>query len=443
MTRIAAWDSNAGDPSLLPIVSSDRGGKIGFRIKFNVPVYLILSHPICKFRSQRNYPLPEPYFVANLGLVPVFLPSLNRMTVLKLWGNNTTQFFNPSNMPLPEKETVCWKFPVSNRAVEFSSMNFIEQNGSDPELEGKYLSDIFLKYFTWLYWVFPSKGFSSSCHMLYGRTKLSAIIKISKSLYQVEEIENPQCVIIEGRQVQTLQVVVKALSENNGQYFFKRISALMDTELAYEILGNDNLETAFVNGIVSEIRLTGGRKHSLLTVKADYALSRFDVIQFLIGMVSSRRIHASDSISDIGTINEIREEVGNILYSIEREMKIPFTVSDMVENLFETCIDYMFPVLLKQNNRIKVVHPVIWGFLAHWNLLKPDNRTEQEDIILKILSIMESKKSNMGLYLSEECEALRKYGIDKDKILRSIHSLRRLINTCKEIDRIFGDDMSE
>jgi hypothetical protein len=134
--------------------------------------------------------------------------------------------------------------------------------------------------------------------------------------------------------------------------------------------------------------------------------------------------------------------VGNILYSIEKEMRLPFTVSDMVENLFETCIDYMSPVLLKHDNRIKVVHPAIWVFLAHWNLLRADNKEEQEDIILKILSIMESKKSYMSLYLSDECESLHKFGIDKDKILRSIHSLRRLINTSKEIDRVFEDEVS-
>ncbi len=152
MRRISSSFGGERESFLSPVESWDHGGNIGFRIKFRLPVFLMLSHPICRFRSQRNYPLREPFFVASLGLVPVFFSTLNRMAVLKLWGSRTTQFFNPSSEPLPEDQTVCWKLPVSSRPVEFSSMNIVEQNGSEPDEVSEYLSDIFEKHFRFLYW---------------------------------------------------------------------------------------------------------------------------------------------------------------------------------------------------------------------------------------------------------------------------------------------------
>jgi hypothetical protein len=441
MRRISCSFDGDRESFLSPVESWDHAGNIAFRIKFRLPVFLMLSHPICRFRSQRSYPLREGFFFASLGLVPVFFSTLNRMAVLKLWGNRVAQFFNPSNEPLPEAQTVCWKLPVSSRPVEFSSMNIVEQNGSEPDEVDEYLSGIFEKHFRLLYWVLPSRGFSGSSHFLYGRKNITSFIKISKSLYQVEEIQNPQTVVIEGREIQTRQVTVKALGEKNGSYFFNRFSALMDNELANEIMGSNTLETAFINGTVSEIRQTGGRRYSLLTVKADYALSRYDVIQCLIGMVAAKKFQDTDTLADVGTVNEIREEVGNILYSVEREMKIPFTLADLMENLLETCLSHMFPVLLRDNNnRIKLIHPAVWGFLTHWKLLEKEDKGKQASILFNMLKILESRKSHMGLYLSEECEAFHKLGIDKNEILRSLSSLKKLIGTSKEIDSIFEGD---
>ena len=68
------------------------------------------------------------------------------------------------------------------------------------------------------------------------------------------------------------------------------------------------------------------------------ALSRYDVIQCLIGVVTAKKFQDTETLADVGTVNEIRAEVGNILYSVEREMKIPFTLADLMENLLETCL---------------------------------------------------------------------------------------------------------
>jgi hypothetical protein len=99
MTRVSRIVSSCEDEfamaGIRPVQSRDLAD-IGYRAKFSLPVIVLLPHPICKFRSHRNYQLREPFFIAQLGLVPVFFSSLNQMTVLKLWGNRVDEFFNPS-----------------------------------------------------------------------------------------------------------------------------------------------------------------------------------------------------------------------------------------------------------------------------------------------------------------------------------------------------------
>lgn len=107
------------------IKNYDGIGNLAFRLSFDYPVFITLSHPICRFRSHRNYPIRERLFIANLGLVPVFFSSLNIMTVLKLWGDRAESFFNPINSPLMDSETRCWELPEASRSSDFSSMNFI------------------------------------------------------------------------------------------------------------------------------------------------------------------------------------------------------------------------------------------------------------------------------------------------------------------------------
>jgi hypothetical protein len=171
MTKISQVNSSHGDEfqmaGITLLESIDLAGEIGFRGKFGFPIFVLLSHPICKFGSHRNYQIGmDPFFTAHLGLVPVFFSSLNQMTVLKLWGNRTSEFFNPSNAPLPENDIVCWEFPASDISVEYSSLNFIEQNRSQPEDAGLYLTGVFDKYFRIMYWLFPCRG---NAYLLFSR----------------------------------------------------------------------------------------------------------------------------------------------------------------------------------------------------------------------------------------------------------------------------------
>jgi hypothetical protein len=441
MTKILRIVSSCEDEfamaGIRSVQSRDLAGDIGYRAKFSFPVFVLLSHPICKFRSHRNYQLREPFFIAQLGLVPVFFSSLNQMTILKLWGNRADEFFNPSNAPLPETDITCWEFPVSDRrSVEYSSLNFVEQNDSQPEDAGMYLTTIFDKYLRLMYWLFPRHGFSPSTHFLFGRDRISSFVKISKSLFLVEKIGNPQTIPLEGKYIETRQIQVKGLTECNGEYFFDHFSALMDSELANEIMIRSNPESLFINGMLADIKYSGGRRNSILTLRADYALSIYDIVQSLIGIVLSRKFNDPSNETHAEDIDSIREGVANIFNDIQKDVMMPSTISDNINDLFGICLTQMFPVLVIDSRRVREVHPLIWSFLKQWNLLKNDT-DQQKLILLNLLRVMESCKSFFSLSLSEEMEFFRKAGINKRELLKSILTLKRMIIAYKKFNYFF------
>jgi hypothetical protein len=346
--RICSYWKDTVDIAI--IESYDSVGDIGFRAKFSFPVFILLSHPLCRIRSHKDYPLRESFFITNLGLILVFFSSLNQMTIMKLYGHLASDFFNPSSEPLepqdPQQGVICWEFPVSSRPVEYSSMNFIELNDSQPRDAGPYMTAIFDKYFRLLYWSFPRKGFSLSTHFLYTRDRISSFVKVAKSIYLIEKIGNPHFMLIEGKYVETRKVYMKGLNVNSAGYSFDTFDALMDADAANEIMLRSNSEQLFVNGIVTELRQSGGIRNEIMTVIADYVLSTYDIIQALIGIVVSIRYTNSSKPFDVGDINDIREEVANILVDIKKDIIVPPTISDSVNHLFEICLTQMFPLVV-------------------------------------------------------------------------------------------------
>ena len=225
--RIIKGLENANCSGVERVRTPDGAGNIAFRVRFDYPVYVTLSHPICRFRSHRNYPVREGLFIANLGLVPVFFSSLNEMTVLKLWGDRAGEFFNPQNSPLADTKIRCWELGEASLPADFSSMNFIRQNGSEPGEAGKTLTEIYEKYFRLGYWSFPMKGFSPSTHFLHGRTQISSQVKIAKSIYVVDDIDSkPQRFEMEGKNSRGVQGSPWWTSRKRWKLLFRLLSSI-------------------------------------------------------------------------------------------------------------------------------------------------------------------------------------------------------------------------
>lgn len=265
-----------------------------------------------------------------------------------------------------------------------------------------------------------------------------SFIKVSKSLFLVEEIGNPQILTMEGKSIETRQVQVKALNRRDDHYYFEHFWVLIDNDLANEIMVHENPESLFINGMLVEVRYAGGRRYSILTLRTDDARSQYDIVQCLIGIATSKRFNNISNAVPSEEIDQIREDVANIFNQIQHDLSTPSTIADSINDLFGICLAQMFPVLVIDGRTVRMIHPLIWGFLKQWNLLRQD-RQEQKPILINLLRVMErSHESFFRLSLSEEMEFFRNLGIEKRQMLRSIFSLNKIIMAYKKINHFFS-----
>jgi len=434
---ISICGSDSAYSTIHKIRTADGGGDLAFKVSFEFPVFITLSHPICRFKSHRNYPIREGLFIANLGLVPVFFSSLNFMTVLKLWGERAESFFNPSNTPLAQSETRCWELPEATRPSEYSSMNFILQNNSEPEEAENRISEIYEKYFRLGYWAFPRRGFSPSTHFLHGRTRISSQVKISKSLYVIKEIENtPKKFQMEGKEVQAVGVKLAGLSEKDGNYFFSYFPAFIDGDIA-EKIPRENLGTSFVNGVVAEVTQYRKPKLSIMTIIADYGESYYDILSSLIGITADRKYSMNETVADIGNVGELREDVFNLYLDIYDKLKVSRTLSDTVSNSFDIALKSMFPIIVEEDQKLMMIHPLVWGFLKKWGLIGKDD-SERKEILVNLVKQMDLSKERgfSKIFLSESAEFFAKLGVKKAPFVKAVARLSKDIRLCKMLRKV-------
>jgi len=414
----------------------DEAGNLAFRAAFHFPIYIMLSHPICKFRSHRNYPVGERFF-ANLGLVPVFFSSLNLMSVLKLWGERATGFFNPVNTPLADSNALCWELPCASKPAEFSSMNFILQNESDPQPVDPTLTAYFEKYFRLLYWTFPLPGFSPSTHFLHGRARISSQVKISKSLYIIEEINRPGRFFLEGKVIDGTNVTLRGLIMKDNRFFFQSFPAILDSDLAEQILPRPNLASSFINGVVAEVTQTHDEQHfrnSILTVIADYDYveSYHDILTALIGMMVDFKFANSDSLAEIGTVADISSQVREAYLNIHRMLKVERSLSEVISNPFEFAINELFPAVVQDEGKLFYIHPLAWGLLKRWNLVRSE-KSEQKEILLHLIRLLQLSENVSGIKFLLDGNLLyfQRLGVDRHKFARSVFQLGDAIRLLK------------
>jgi hypothetical protein len=420
------------------VKSHDLAGNIAFRMSFKYPVYIMLSHPICRFSSRRQYPVREGSFIANRGLVPVFFPTLNIMTVLILYNDRAEGFFSPINSPLSDTGMICWELPPSAKPAEYSTMNFILLNNSDVKVADKQVSHICEKYFIFSYWPCTTRGFVPSTHFLHSRQKITSIVNVIKSLYIIDEIGMIKNLYIEGYPIECREVYLKILTENNGEYYFKNIYALMDSEIA-ETFKKRELQKGFLNAIVTELYYTGGKRSNILNIIVDYGDSYFELLQCLIGIIINKLYYTNSYLSYVCNRDTLREKVFEAYIDIRRNLKLPATISDKITESFDIALQSLFQVIVIDNSNIYHVHPILLGFMKSWNLLVIEKKL-QNKILLHLLRLLEYTEHDryMDIYLSRDIEFFRNRGISKSDFTKSIMRVGRMIKFAKMMNNTWN-----
>lgn len=432
------------------IKTPDLGGINSFRLSFDMPVYIMLSHPICRFKSQKRYPVNAYFFIANMGLVPVYFASINTMSVMRIWGEKTEHFFSPTNIPIPENEITCWELSNEGKMVEYSTMNFISTQGSTENLAPKNMLDVFEKYLKLTYWSFPKKGFTFSTHIFHTRDKITSIMKVAKSLYVIKKIIGPpkNIPVIEGQKLNCKLCYLNGLSKEGNSYFFTEFPVLIEEELADKIIDSKKDNYGFINGMVTEVRQprltpygTSLEKIPILTVVQDYGESYSDLLQALIGIICMSRHTENKLVSFVGKLDDIKKEVTEIFHKIYLYVDLKTSVADIITNNFTDLVDSMFPLFVIDKDEVFYTHPLFITYLTKCGItletMEKDRKILTCFLRLADKSINENGNSSMNLYLSDEAEYLCSKGISKKEIFPDIGRISDIIKISKILKKMF------
>jgi hypothetical protein len=412
---------------------------IAMRMKFSEPLFVMLSHPICRMHMKIHYPIEfgwERFFVTKLGLLPVYSPSLNSITLVKFWADAAEQSTSQALDIVLKRGPVFMELRPSARPVRYSTMNFFLSYGSDLYQAPKAVGDLLRRYIVYSLWLGRKPGFSFSSHFLHTRGSIRYFLKVSKSLCLVDDIGRRTKLNISGRSIRVDRIKARILVEKAGHFYFQPVRAVVPNDVALELRSHPNLKEAFLNGIVMEVR-DKENAIELLSVLVDIGASYYELAQTIIGYALMTHYYNNDHYTYVCTVSELKFDFEGMLMQIGRFVKLPLTVSDFIENVFDLALKSLEPLFIASNDEVYFLHPLLIGFLSSKKSLDLvlQNQTESTILVLKFLEKIRRKAHRMELYLDEALDLLR--GHSKSKLIMEFASLARKIKFFKLMRKAF------
>ncbi len=433
------------------------GGKVpAYYVEFNEPVYITITNPLSMFRNHSGRfagKKGSEHFFFQYGLIPVYFASMNTMSMLKLYQTRAAKIFDPSSNFFDDMKCI----ELSNKKgyenpnpVKFSSMNIIEQSTAKENLAEETISNWFYqKYFKYGFWLQPRRGFTPSTHIEFGK-KMNAVFKLSKSIYVIDKLGAKEKISISGNEIEVYNADVRGVWVDTLHFGFP-FKTKIEASIFDKLTEKEHSEISLLNGILMEIRnnesIVERKFEKILTVSAGNMLSYFDMIQLASGMLCYRTCRDMNIISRLSNAKGFQENVERICKDWMRELKFTGSLSDKIDNIFQTATDMLFPMLIIDNSSAYFTNPIIVGFLKKWNLIV-NNVETQKSILLLLLPLLEKIsslpwKERTKINREENYKELVKLVGNSPKFSTSLIKLVKEINMSNLIRKTYQTDFSQ
>ncbi len=327
-----------------------------FRIRFRFPLFVLISPRISRFRMLIRY------FKSSVGFLPVYIPAINDITLLKTWNRFADSMLGPASTL--SHDYTCLKISKKEEMVELSSMNFILRNESDFDEESqKEIVNLIAMYFEFFYWNVPKRNLKDLDTMFYHNFfKIHYTFQVTKTIFIVDEIMEKEEIIIEQRNLRLHRASVRRLIHSSIGYRLEEIICYITEEITKTL---EATRKAVIVGLFNTIKI-GKIEHKVLCDPIYVIKNPADLTMSVIGLVAAERFDLTGKLS-IGMMNEFEKEVyrTTMLFNDEKSLS---NIENYRRGLFEDSIIRLYPVLLvDQYHQIYFLHPAFLGLLAHFN----------------------------------------------------------------------------
>lgn len=430
---------------LTPIKDPTLADPIGFRLEFSYPILVMLSHPLCRMHTRILYPIEfewERFYVTQLGMLPVFFVDLNTITLIKFWSEAASQVSPQVLRSILGKEANCMELRPKTRKIRYSTMNFLIAFGADLWKTKGDIDEIMRNYMKYSYWTTPKPGFSFSTHLLHTKASIRYVVKVAKTLCLIDKISSPTRFKIWNRIIKAHKIRIRMLTERDGTFFFLKREAYLPDDVLKELLSIEEREKisireSFLSAIVLEIK-EKRRSFELLSIISDIGASYFELAQTLIAYTLMKTFNLSDNIAFICDREQLKTSFKNFLTQIGRYIKLPFTISEKIVNVFDIALQSLYPLFVVEKEDIYFLHPTVFNYLRAKSQFASISQIKDKEKLIKILTFLEKINAKVPftkLYLDETLEMFR--GESKGKLLSEFFSLVRRIKIAKLLQRCF------
>jgi hypothetical protein len=336
----------------IPIIDPSLADPIAFRIEFSDPILVMLSHPLCRIYTRIRYPIKfewPRFYVTQLGMLPVYIVDLNTLTLIKFWAEAAEQVSPQALTRVLTSDAVCMKLVPTIRNIHYSTMNFIIPFGAELWKESGIMDKIVESYLKYSFWLSPKQGFSFSTHFLHSKTSIMCLLKVAKTLCLIDKINHQMKIQIMDKTIKAHKVSMRMLTERNGVFFFTKQAAYIPDDILRELQstqkqGQISLTESFLNAIVLEIK-EKTKSFELLTVLSDIGASYFELAQTLISYALMNIFNSNDKIVYICNINELKAVFNSMMSQIWKNIRLPFTISDIIIGTFDFGLRIALPYI--------------------------------------------------------------------------------------------------
>jgi len=236
-------------------------------------------------------------------------------------------------------------------------------------------------FFTYFFWSYPRRGFSSCAHFIHDNRNIRTLLKVTKTIHSIRGIYDDDLSI--GRNTQAIKrAVVSGLIFDDDNPRFLTCEPILTTDILVDIKELEG-RRFFVNGVVSEFRRRGTRFNTL-TVVAEYGVNQVELLMAVLGMVVWNRFKNTEKLSEVGGIEDIRKGVDGIFrFLTKKYIRFDRTPADLIEDPFQYALSALYPAIVSDEEDVYFCHPYLFGSFEKDMRTIFYRRTEEERIFLR------------------------------------------------------------
>lgn len=418
-----------------------------FRFDIQLPAFFMLSEPLSRFQAYKQYIVPvnnEHKFYASLGIIPVYFANLNRISCLKLWGNQAVGFFTPYSQPFREQNESIWQFGIgTNNVAEFSSLNFVIRNGADERKVPDLIRNAILNYFQYGFWSFPKKGFGSSAHIIHSRENINHILKVTKGIYIVKYLHEARAERLGPDYWGWVQRV--ELQAFNWRGEPTTLSVYMPTDIVKEIwneIDEEQKSELIINGLIYDFRAKNhdeSEKLRLLSASG-FVATDIELIKTLTGYCAAEKFYFDkETLGLIGTVSELERSVEHRHAPFARKIEQACTILGDIDQPINYVLEELYPVIVQHDQNVFFVHPVILSALTalgQSDCLKDKNKIIFVNFI-RLLEQFKLKRDFQALRFTDEVEYFKEIGVEFSSLCTTLRISLKTIMLSKRLNEFF------